>query len=229
HLHTLSYTTLFRSADHPEPRDRPLRQYENAEQQRDETIESVPAPVRQGNHERSDQLEQAGHQEERPHQQGQNLRGDHRPPQDQHTDYPEQDCAQPMLEQAGPFADHDRLDDLNASGNHQQPPENQHGDTRGRYGAHDGENPEQRQADAESQKPAPVMDDLCRNSHIQSLNLTHGVSSPLAKKGRYLSLNSSSRYILFGSALEHKLVRDRHIFLRFRRGPSARRATAQAN
>jgi len=93
-----------------------------------------------------------------------------------------------MLEQAGPFANHDRLDDLNASRNHQQPPEKQHGDDRGRHGAHDCENPEQRQADAESQKPAPVMDDLRRNSHIQSLNLAHGVSLRLQKARRPIAV-----------------------------------------
>src|SRR5262249_1354040 len=159
----------------------PLRQYEDAEQQCDDAIEDVPAQVRQGNHERGDQLEQTGHQEERPHQQGQNLGGDQRSPYDQRPEHPEQDRTQPMLEQAGPFADHDRLDDLNAGRDHQQPAEKQHGDDGGRPGAHDRENPEQRQADAEDQEPAPVVDDLGRNSHIQSLDLSHGMSSPLAE------------------------------------------------
>src|SRR5262245_5175989 len=125
--------------------------------------------------------EQTGHQEECSHQQGQNLGGDQRSPYDQRPEHPEQNRTQPMLEQAGPFADHDRLDDLDAGRDDQQPAKKQHGDDGGRHGAHDRENPEQRQADAEDQEPAPVVDDLGRNSHIQSLDLGHGVSSPLAK------------------------------------------------
>jgi hypothetical protein len=66
------------------------------------------------------------------------------------------------------------------------------------------------------------MDYLRRNSHIQSLNLAHGVSSSLAKARLFLSLSSSCRYILFGSAPERKLVRGgRHSFSRFGRWSSA--------
>src|SRR5262249_26770497 len=90
------------------------------------------------------------------------------------------------------------------------PPEKQHGDDRGRHRAHDRENPQQRQADAEDQKPAPVVDDLCSNSHIQSLDLAHGLASPLAKGATSAVpvVKVTLRYILFGSALERKLVRE---------------------
>src|SRR5262249_16466003 len=72
-------------------------------------------------------------------------------------------------------------DEHTAARDHQQSAKKQHEDDGGRHGAHDRENPEQRQADAEDQEPAPVVDDLGRNSHIQSLDLGHGMSSPLAE------------------------------------------------
>src|SRR5262245_34849400 len=77
-------------ADHPESRNRPLRQYENAEHQCDEAVQRVPAPVWQGHNKRSDQLEQTGDQEERANQQRNNLGGDHRPPHDQRSENSEQ-------------------------------------------------------------------------------------------------------------------------------------------
>jgi hypothetical protein len=80
-----------------------------------------------------------------------------------------------MLEQAGPFADHDSLDNLNAGRDQQQPTEKQHGDDRGGHRANDRENAEQRQADPEGQEPAPIVDDLRRNSDVQSLDLNHCV------------------------------------------------------
>jgi hypothetical protein len=103
-----------------------------------------------------------------------------------------------VLEQAGPLADHDSLDNLDAGREQQQPTEKQHRDDGGGHGAHDRENPEQHQADPEGQEPAPVVDDLCRNSDVQRLDLGHCVFSPL--KGNVPLVLAHSDVLVMSSA-----------------------------
>jgi len=105
-----------------------------------------------------------------------------------------------MLKQAGPFPNHDGLGDLDAGRNQQQPPEKQHGDDGGCHGAHDRKDPEQHQTEAEGQEPAPVVDDLRRNSDIQGLNLSHGAVSPFADGRDVAFPDAAAKAVIIGPA-----------------------------
>src|SRR6185436_4017278 len=106
---------------------RPLREDEGSQYERDDAVRGLPAPARQRDDKRGEQLEQTADQKEHSHENRQGLGTEERSGDQEHPDDAKQNSGEEVMKEASPMPDHDGLRDFDAASQQQQPSEEQHG------------------------------------------------------------------------------------------------------